>query len=360
MALAMLFSERPWLFTILFATLTLHAVLALRQPEAPPRWVWALPIVYLLWASIHIQFVYGLFLLGLACAAPLLDRRLGRQQDQTAASPWSRRWVQLVMLSAACFLATLVNPYHVRLYGVVIEYATQPGPFRYINELKAPEFRETVRLGDARPHRGGVLVARPTAGKRLRGAAPDRRRLVRLPRPPRPVVHRPGRPGHPRLGRPAPGSRSAALSADGSAPGRPGAGPGRSRRRLRLGARPVARRAGAPRGEGLPRRGGARGGPRGCTGPLYNDFNWGGYLIWSLPGLPVSIDGRTNLHGDERIERFGRTWAGMPGWDKDPDLAKAGVVIAPADSALASLLRLDSRFEEVHSDDVARVFIARR
>ena len=33
---------------------------------------------------------------------------------------------------------------------------------------------------------------------------------------------------------------------------------------------------------------------RGYGGPLFNDFNWGGYLIWRLPGLPVSVDGRTN------------------------------------------------------------------
>ena len=51
---------------------------------------------------------------------------------------------------------------------------------------------------------------------------------------------------------------------------------------------------------------------RGYSGPLFNDFNWGGYLIWALPQLPVAIDGRTNLHGDERIQRFGSTWAGSP------------------------------------------------
>ena len=33
---------------------------------------------------------------------------------------------------------------------------------------------------------------------------------------------------------------------------------------------------------------------KGYAGPLYNDFNWGGYLIWALPHLPVAIDGRTN------------------------------------------------------------------
>ena len=142
LAVAMLFSERPWLFTILFTTLTLNAILSLRQPGTPPRWVWRFPVVFVLWACIHIQFVYGLFLLALACVAPLIDQRFGRPPDDTAASAWSRQWVRLVMLSAACFLATLINPYHVRLYGVVIEYATQPGPFRFINELKALEFRE--------------------------------------------------------------------------------------------------------------------------------------------------------------------------------------------------------------------------
>jgi hypothetical protein len=92
---------------------------------------------------------------------------------------------------------------------------------------------------------------------------------------------------------------------------------------------------------------------------LYNDFNWGGYLIWSLPHLPVAIDGRTNLHGDERMTRFGETWSGAPTWHEDPDLANAGVIVAEADAPLVSLLLLDSRFVLVHEDPVAKVFVAR-
>jgi hypothetical protein len=45
LAVAMLFSERPWLFTVLFTTLTLHALVCLRRSGPPPRWVWALPLV---------------------------------------------------------------------------------------------------------------------------------------------------------------------------------------------------------------------------------------------------------------------------------------------------------------------------
>jgi hypothetical protein len=99
---------------------------------------------------------------------------------------------------------------------------------------------------------------------------------------------------------------------------------------------------------------------RGCTGPLYNDYDWGGYLIWRLPGLPVALDGRANLHGDERILRSVDTWKGKRGWESDPELAAAGVVIAPVDAPLASLLRLDRRrFELVHEDAVSAVFVAR-
>jgi hypothetical protein len=74
----------------------------------------------------------------------------------------------------------------------------------------------------------------------------------------------------------------------------------------------------------------------------------------------VALDGRTNLHGDERIERFGRTWSGAPGWQDDPDLSAAGVVIAPVDSPLASLLARDGRFALDYEDELARVYVARR
>ena len=98
----------------------------------------------------------------------------------------------------------------------------------------------------------------------------------------------------------------------------------------------------------------------GLAGPLFNHFDWGGYLIWRLPRLLVAIDGRTNLHTDQRILRTCTTWAGERGWDRDPDLKAAGVVIAEAKSPLASLLRLDGGFKLVYEDPVAAVFIPQR
>src|SRR5262249_18065075 len=100
--------------------------------------------------------------------------------------------------------------------------------------------------------------------------------------------------------------------------------------------------------------------------PLYNHLTWGGYLIWRLPGRPVSMDGRVNLHTDERMVRAFhtedglRSWMGHPdeGWSTDPELAQARLVILPVGSALTSLLRRDRRFRLVYEDAVAVVFVA--
>jgi hypothetical protein len=33
-------------------------------------------------------------------------------------------------------------------------------------------------------------------------------------------------------------------------------------------------------------------------GPLFNNYNWGGYIIWEQPQYPVFVEGRTDLYGD--------------------------------------------------------------
>jgi hypothetical protein len=317
-------------------------------------------LVYCVWANVHIQFVYGLFILGLGCVAALIDQRFGQKRDATAASPWSRRWYQLVALSIACFLATLVNPYHVRLYGVVVEYATQPGPFSFVNELKAPEFRNPSEwlmlaltgttcwlLGQRRASAFEVLLLVSSAVFAFRA----RRDLWFVVIADLTVLASASR-IFPSLVEPSfrLGARARAFIGAGlvlviaaSAWLHDLSPAGLNRRVERVfpvaAARVIAERE--------------------YAGPLFNDFNWGGYLIWALPELPVSIDGRTNLHGDERIMRFGRTWAGLPGWQDDPDLAHAGVVLAPAESALASLLLHDHRFKRVYEDELAWVFVVR-
>ena len=67
-ALLPLLNERTWLFTLLFSTLTLDAILDLR--EGRRRTGRCFPPLFALWANVHIQFIYGLFLLAWGVSPP--------------------------------------------------------------------------------------------------------------------------------------------------------------------------------------------------------------------------------------------------------------------------------------------------
>ncbi len=359
-ALAPLTSERPWLLTILFYTLTLDIVLDFRAGRST-RAAWLLPLMYALWANVHIQFVYGLFLLALGCAAPLADRLLDRgQPGEHAAMMGSRGWWRLVALFGACLVATLLNPYHVRLYAVIIEYATQSVAYRLVSEHAALGFRD--------PWDWAVLALAGAAafalGRRVKPSTFDALLLIItayfsfhtqrdvwfVVLAALAILVTPRRPIEPGADHFAVTWPRALLVAAAVLLVLLVSGWNRNLSKGHL-EQEIA--------TSFPVRAATVVEERGYVGPLYNHFNWGGYLIWRLPGLPVALDGRTNLHGDQRLQRSFTTWAGKRGWDSDPDLKGAGLVIADAKSTLASLLRLHPRFELVYEDTTAAVFVAR-
>jgi hypothetical protein len=50
-------------------------------------------------------------------------------------------------------------------------------------------------------------------------------------------------------------------------------------------------------------------------GPLFNTYNWGGYVVWSLyPSYLSFVDGRTDLFGDAILEEYLATWRADPQW----------------------------------------------
>jgi hypothetical protein len=49
-------------------------------------------------------------------------------------------------------------------------------------------------------------------------------------------------------------------------------------------------------------------------GRMLNEYNWGGYLQWALPGYPTFVDGRTDLFGDEVIGDWIEVVQAGPGW----------------------------------------------
>lgn len=92
--------------------------------------------------------------------------------------------------------------------------------------------------------------------------------------------------------------------------------------------------------------------------PIYNEYVWGGYLIWRLyPEYRVNMDGRADVYGDALIEEFLATHDGETKWREV--LQKQGIrtVLLKPDVPLASLLRQDSEWQNVFEDKGSVMFV---
>lgn len=75
-------------------------------------------------------------------------------------------------------------------------------------------------------------------------------------------------------------------------------------------------------------------------GPLFNSYNYGGYVLWQLyPEYRSFVDGRTDLFNDEILEEYLSIWLAEFGWENK--LAKWGIelILVESNSPLAIALR---------------------
>jgi hypothetical protein len=114
---------RPHLYSLLGYALLLR--LAWVRPR-PPGWMWALPVLFLVWANLHGGFFFGLLALSALLAPDLLW-----------GSPRERRTGLLAPL--LCALAALGNPNGWHAFAYPLKYAADPGsPFRSLREWHPP------------------------------------------------------------------------------------------------------------------------------------------------------------------------------------------------------------------------------
>ncbi len=98
---------RPQMFTYLFLLLTVGIVQRWRENHRT-RWIWILPILFAVWANWHGSFVAGLVVLGLALGIALLEV-LARPAHTWGSAV--RPLFGLVLASLLAGVATLANPY---------------------------------------------------------------------------------------------------------------------------------------------------------------------------------------------------------------------------------------------------------
>jgi hypothetical protein len=349
-SLAHLFTPRPWLFTILFFILELDILMQARRTGRLRELLW-LPLIFALWSNFHIQFIDGLVVMALAVGESVVTR-WGIGEKTRLRAPWAAAAL------VGSIVATLANPYGWNIYRVAYDLASQAGVLDKISELQAIRFRdlgdfsllflalaaayalawsrrfhlfETGLLAFAavvsfRSQRDVWVMATVAATILASSISGRNSTAIRLPK----------------------FASTLAVVAAALA--------------VLLGFRAMhvnQAMLDAKLVKTMPVRAVEVIRANGYAGPLYNDFNFGGYLIWALR-MPVSIDGRSAFYGDEAIDRSVSTWNAEPDWASDPALVSAGVVIGPVKSPLIQVLRLDPAFQLAYEDKAAAVFIKRK
>jgi len=90
-------------------------------------------------------------------------------------------------------------------------------------------------------------------------------------------------------------------------------------------------------------------------GPIFNSMNWGGFLIYNLPGEPVSIDPRTDIYEDGLLARSLATGNAVK-IESDTSLARSRLVILERKLPLTAALAVNSNYHLVYQDNVAVIF----
>lgn len=343
---------RSTMFTILFALLELHCLLratVLGQRRA----LLFVPLVFAAWANVHVQFLYGLFLYACFLAQTLFDARAGANDPRPLAE--RRRLASwMVAVGAATLAATLVNPYHVRIYDPLLRYLRQaPVIYQHIHELRPQSFDSIclwmtlaitllVVLGARRmldrPFLLAMFAVAAWVGFRsmrdawfiaVTGSSVAAIAFARRQDPEELLAH-PAVIAGGTVGVVVLAAAALDVSRDSLA--------ANQRRSFPVDAAIFIE------AEQL-------------KGPMFNHYNWGGYLMWRLPEWKVSTDGRSWVHPTEHFERSLRVWRAEPGWQEDPELSSAGFVVAARKLPLTIALSADPRFHLAYEDEVAAVYV---
>jgi hypothetical protein len=95
------------------------------------------------------------------------------------------------------------------------------------------------------------------------------------------------------------------------------------------------------------------------SGPIFNHYDWGGYLIWKLDATNcVFIDGRADLYGEGLLQQFANTYQMNSDWQRALAEWQIARVIVPANSPLASGLRRVPSWSVRYEDAAVVVFSA--
>jgi hypothetical protein len=353
-ATQMLWGVRPQVISLLFTSLWL---LILERAERNPKLLWwTLPLT-LLWVNLHAGFALGLALSALFIAGDWVERRLGivRPEMGGARLPMMVLLLDLVLV--------FFNPNGARMYLYPIETLRSQAMQAYLAEWASPNFHKAEywpllalllvafamlawARSSVRPRDLLLLVVS------LYAALCAIRMIALFVLIVSPLICRGiGDLVHVRS------SRARRLSL----------GRAWANAIIVLGmavfagvhVRQVIQRQPQAEAELFPERAAAYLQAHPSSAPIFNHYDWGGYLIWKLyPQARVFIDGRADLYGEDFLNEFAKTYELKDDWRRTLERWGIKTVIIPTNSALAQGLRVSPGWTILYQDSEAIVLWA--
>lgn len=376
---------RPQLFTFVFATVFLIVLHRFRSGERNQLWV--LPLVQILWSNTHAGFVLGPVLLAGTTAAETLKRLTPLPGSRLG---WDR--IRLLgLMTPVVAAATLVNPMAHRIYLAALDMSTVfardsvwltvlewfPPPLFRSEAFSPVQFWYFLLAAGILAAAAGV-VSRRTLDINDVGLSLALAVALALP-------HRRFIPLFTIVTVPLLCTAAAALLT--RTPGVPGVLPvlgRRSRRALAAGAwvalvfavplqaDPVLERYLHPTPtettafrinisyRSFPVRAVEFLERVEIPGPLFNRYQWGGYLLYRLPGTRVFIDGRAQqVYAGDDLREYRVIKNAEPGWKQrlDRHEIRSILVDTRAPTGLLAALRREREWVWIYGDEVASLFV---
>ncbi len=93
-------------------------------------------------------------------------------------------------------------------------------------------------------------------------------------------------------------------------------------------------------------------------GNMFNDFNWGGYLLFRLwPEQRVFIDSQSDFYGEQFIRQYVAILGGEGDWEAELSRYRVNWIIVPTGAGLAEQARLSPNWRVEYEDEVSVVLV---
>jgi len=353
----------PNLFSICFLGLALHWILEARRRNDLTHLL-LLPSLFWLWANLDAQFVLGLLLLSILLLAETIDkmlRLLGICKTDLSRPSLAR----FVAIGAACVIATMITPYSIHLIPAALQSAYSPMLFKNFAFMAAMNFRHPEHFVLAL-----LLFFACLALGRERSYDIFKILLLtlwavlafRIQRDSWTVVL------------PSIAIIGEAIRARGDQ--RVTAAPrdwGKERFYVTAGVPILLTLCFVllPSNQTLEGRLERVFPAKACdyiqnnhlAGPIFNEYGWGGYLMWRLPQHSAAIDERLNLYGNDFGDAYFAVIMGKQKMETLPGFVNEQIILLPVGFSMAKALTtipvLQQQFREVYRDDIAIVLLRR-